>query len=306
MFSEYGPAEVLHLAEVPQPMPKPNEVLVEVKAVSINPLDWKIRAGYLAPVFGTNFPKRIGSDFAGVVREVGNDVSNYQPGDEVYGMVNVFGGQAGSFAEWLAVPAGQLSAKPTALSFEEAAAMPVAGLTALQGMLNQAGLEAGETVLINGASGGVGSAAVQIAKTLGAIVTGVCSTDNVDMVRQLGADTVLDYKTTDVLSEAGTFDLVFDAVGKWSFAEASPLLNEDGRFLTTVPKAEDHKLAETEERFMVTQVGANRHDLTLLALWMNNGQLKPIIDSTFAMADVQAAHRRSETGRVVGKIVVTV
>lgn len=308
LFSEYGPAEVLHLADVPNPTPKANEVLVAVKAVSVNPLDWKMRAGYLAPVFGTNFPKRIGSDLAGVVREVGKDVSNYKPGDEVYGLIDIFGGQPGSFAELVAVPASQVSDKPAGLTFAEAASIPVVGLTALQGMLNQAGLVAGETVLVNGASGGVGVFAVQIAKILGATVTAVCSTDNVETVKQLGADTVLDYKKIDVLAEAGQFDLVFDAVGKWSFAEAKKLINEDGRFLTTNPSPENTALAETEEQLLITQVTPNRHDLMLLSLWINGGQLKPVIDSTFTMtdADVQEAHRRSESGRVVGKVVVTV
>lgn len=305
LFSEYGPADVLHLADVPQPVPKANEVLVDVRAFSINPLDWKIRAGYLAAVFGDKFPKRVGSDLAGVVREVGKDVSNYQPGDEVYGAADLFAGQPGSYAECVALPASQVSAKPTAMTFAEAASVPIVGLTALQGLLNQAGLAAGETVLINGASGGVGIFAVQIAKILGATVTAVCSTDNVEMVRQLGADTVLDYKKTDVPASAGTFDLVFDAVGKWSFAEAKKLVNEDGRFLTTSPSPDNLTLAETEEQLLITEVTINRHDLTLLALWINNGQLKTVIDATFAMTDIQAAHQRSETGRAVGKIVVT-
>ncbi len=294
------------MASVPTPTPKPNEVLVDVKAFSVNPLDWKIRAGYMAPVMGNQFPKQVGSDLAGVVRTVGKDVSNYQPGDEVYGGVNLFAGQPGSYADQVALPASQLSAKPTTLSFAEAASVPSVGLTALQGMLNQAALVAGETVLINGASGGVGVFAMQIANILGATVTAVCSTDNVEAVRQLGAHTVLDYKKTDVFAEAGQFDLVFDAVGKWAFDDARKLLNEDGRFLTTNPSPENTALAETEEQLLITEVATNRHDLMLLALWIDGGQLKPVIDSTFSMADIQDAHRRSETGRAVGKIVVTV
>ncbi len=306
LFSEYGPASVLHLAEMPAPTPKANEVLIEVKAFSINPLDWKVRAGYMAAVFGDKFPMLIGSDLAGVVREVGKDVSNYQPGNEVYGMVNLFGGQPGSYAEYIALPANQISAKPTTLNFAEAAAVPSCGLTALQGMLNQAALVAGETVLINGASGGVGVFAVQIAKILGATVTAVCGPTNVDLVRGLGADTVLDYTKTDVLAEGGQFDLVFDAVGKWPFPDAKKLLTEDGRFLTTDPSPDNTALAETEEQLLLVNVSPNRHDLTLLALWINGRQLKPVIDSTFAMADIQAAHQRSESGKAAGKIVVTV
>ncbi|MBC8153212.1 MAG: NAD(P)-dependent alcohol dehydrogenase [Bacteroidetes bacterium] len=306
LFSEYGPADVLHLADVPPPTIKPNEVLIEVKAVSVNPLDWKIRAGYMAPIFGPQFPKRVGSDVAGIIREVGKDVSNYTPGDEVYGMVNPFGGQPGSFAEQIALPANQVSDKPTAMTFAEAASVPVVGLTALQGLLNQAGLVAGETVLVNGASGGVGIFAVQIAKILGATVTAVCSTANVETVRQLGADTVLDYTQMNVLEEAGSFDLVFDAVGKWAFSDAIKLVDDDGRFLTTNPSPENMALTETEEQLIITTVTPNRHDLMLLTLWINSGQLKTVIDSTFALSDVADAHRRSETGRVVGKVVVTV
>ncbi len=306
LFSEYGAANVLHLADVPQPTPKPNEVLIEVKAFSINPFDWKIRAGYMAAVFGDRFPMLIGGDLAGIIREVGKDVSNYQPGDEVYGMVNLFAGQPGSYAEFIALPASQVSAKPTASTFAEAAAVPVVGLTALQGMLNQAALVAGETVLINGASGGVGVFAVQIAKILGATVTAVCGPTNVELVRQLGADTVLDYTQTNVLEAGGQFDLVFDAVGKWSFPEAQKLLTEDGRFLTTSPSPENTTLAETEEQLIIVDVKPNRHDLALLALWINGEQLRPVVDSTFAMADIQAAHQRSESGKVAGKIVVTV
>ena len=306
LFSEYGPASVLHLADVPSPTPNPNEVLVEVKAFSINPLDWKIRAGYMAAVFGNQFPMLIGSDLAGIVRAVGKDVSNYQPGDAVYGMVNIFAGQRGSYAEQVVLPANQVSAKPTALDFTEAASVPCCGLTALQGMLNQAALVAGETVLINGASGGVGVFAVQIAKILGATVTAVCGPANVERVRSLGADVVLDYTKTDVLTQAGPFDLVFDAVGKWAFPDARTLLNEDGRFLTTNPSPDNTALAETEEQLLIVNVTPNRHDLSLLALWLNGGQLKPVIDSTFTMADIQQAHQRSESGRATGKIVVTV
>ena len=216
VYQKYGPPDVLELKEVEKPTPKEDEVLVKVHAASVNPLDWRIlradpflvrlKLGLLKPK-----NKILGADIAGRVEAVGGNVREFQPGDEVFG--EKFENGLGGFAEYVSVPESALALKPTSTTFEEAAAVPVAAVTALQGLRDKGQIQPGQKVLINGASGGVGTFAVQIAKSFGAEVTGVCSTRNLDMVRSIGADHAIDYTQEDFTKNGQTYDLIYCAVG---------------------------------------------------------------------------------------------
>ena len=223
---EYGGPEVLKVEEIEKPVPNDNQVLVKVRANSVNPLDLTIRGPLLLrPLFGLRKPKdtRLGVDYSGTVEAVGKNVTNFKPGDEV------FGGKNGALAEYVCVLADRaVVLKPANMTFEQAAAVPVAAITALQGLRDKGKIQAGQRVLINGASGGVGTFAVQIAKSFGTEVTGVCSTRNVDLVRSIGADHVIDYTKEDFTKTDQRYDLIFDLVGNHSFSERRGILNPNG------------------------------------------------------------------------------
>ena len=215
-FNAYGGPEQLILAEVPTPQPGPGQVLVEVAASAVNPIDWKLHSGLLRWVRPVRFPATPCFDFAGEVKALGPQTSGFKPGERVFGMLPMRA--YGAAAEYLAVDAAYVAAMPGNLSFQEAAGLPLAGMTALQALRDQGRLAANQRVLIVGASGGVGHYAVQIAKALGAQVTGVCSTRNIDLVRSLGADAVIDYTRNEAMSQHGPFDLIFDTVMSQAFS----------------------------------------------------------------------------------------
>jgi len=223
---EYGGPEALTLVDVEKPAPADNQVLVRVRAASVNPLDLTIRGLWLLrPMSGMRKPKdtRLGVDYAGTVEAVGKNVTNFKPGDEV------FGGKNGAIAEYVCVLADRsVVLKPANMTFDQAAAVPVAAITALQGLRDKGKIRAGQKVLINGASGGVGTFAVQIAKSFGTEVTGVCSTRNVDLVRSIGADHVIDYTKEDFTKTDQRYDLIFDLIGNHSFSERRRILNPNG------------------------------------------------------------------------------
>src|SRR5213594_4204529 len=226
---EYGGSEVLKVEEIEKPVPNDNQVLVKVRAGSVNPLDLTIRGPWLIrPMLGLRKPKdtRLGVDYAGTVEAVGKNVTNFKPGDEV------FGGRNGALAEYVCVLADRaVVAKPGNMTFEQAAAIPVAAITALQGLRDKGKIQAGQKVLINGASGGVGTFAVQIAKSFGTEVTGVCSTRNVDMVRSIGADHVIDYTKEDFTKSGQRYDLIFDLVGSRSLSDCRRALTPRGTYV---------------------------------------------------------------------------
>ena len=234
VYHEYGSADVLKYEEVEKPVPKDDEVLIKVRAASVNPLDWRLMEGdprFLRLFFGLRKPKfgRPGVDVAGDIEAVGRNVTQFKPGDKV------FGGCSGAFAEYACTAASKLAMKPDNVTFEQAASVNVAGLTALQGLRDKGKIQPGNKVLINGAAGGVGTFAVQIAKTFGANVTGVCSTRNVEMVRSIGADEVIDYTQQDFtksdLTSNQRYDLILDCVGNHSFSACRRVLNPDGRLV---------------------------------------------------------------------------
>ena len=318
VYCEYGSPAVLRLEDVEKPVPADDQVLVRVRAASVNPLDWHFVRGtpYLLRLqAGLRKPRsiRLGVDFAGTVEAVGRDVTRFKPGDEV------FGGRSGAFAQYVAVGADRaLALKPAGLSFEEAASLPIAGVTALQGLRDRGRLRAGQRVLVNGASGGVGTFAVQIAKALGADVTGVCSGRNAQLVRSIGADRVVDYAREDFTQGAERYDLVLDNVGNHSLLECRRVLNprgtyvmvggQPGRWLDPMPRALGalllSRLVSQDMRMMLADL--NGRDLAVLADLAQAGKVRPVIDRRYALHEVPAALGYLEAGHARGKVVIDV
>jgi NADPH:quinone reductase-like Zn-dependent oxidoreductase len=320
LHCEYGGPEVLTLADVEKPTPTDNQILVRVRAASLNPLDLTIRGPWLLrPIFGMRKPKetRLGVDYAGTVEAVGKSVTQFKPGEEV------FGGRNGAIAEYVCALADRaVVPKPANMTFEQAAAVPVAAITALQGLRDKGKIRSGQKVLVNGASGGVGTFAVQIAKSFGTEVTGVCSTRNVDLVRSIGADHVIDYTKEDFTNGAQRYDLIFDLIGNHSFSERRRVLNPNGIcVMAGVGGAGWHdgmgmRLAGelnayvrsrfVREKFVAYIAAFNKADMTILADLMQSGKMRPVIDRTYTLNDVPAALQYLEQGHARGKVVVTV
>jgi NADPH:quinone reductase-like Zn-dependent oxidoreductase len=307
---------VLRYEDVAVPQPGDHEVLVEVRAVALNPLDWHYMTGtpYIMRLnSGLGRPKsdRLGVDFAGIVTAVGPAVTRFKPGDEV------LGSRFGAFAEYAVLAEDRaLVTKPSRLSFEQAAAVPVAAITALQGLRDKGHVKAGDKVLINGASGGVGTFAVQIAKALGAEVTGVCSTRNVELVRSLGADHVIDYKHEDFTRGDRRYDVIIDNVGNHPLRAVRRVLEPDGTHVMIGGPKDDPWLGPvlgfvkaplmsqvSSQQFAVLLAEMNAADLSVLNSMIEAGQVTPVIDRTYPLQDIPAAIAYLETQRARGKVV---
>jgi len=306
VIHEYGSADVLRYEEVEAPKIKPSELLVKVHAAAVNPVDWKIRKGMLKIITGNKFPMILGFDLAGVVLEVGSQVSNFRVGDEIYGSLSVPGG---AYAQLAAVPQNVAAAKLKNISFEEAAALPVAALTALQSLRDKANIQSGQSVLINGASGGVGIFAVQIAKALGTEVTGVCSGKNFDFVKSLGADVLIDYTQQDFTQNQTQYDIILDAVGKQTFDNCKKVLKSKGVYVTTLPNLQNivsigltSLFGSQKAKFILAQ--PNTADLLYLNELIETGKLRVVIDCTYPLQELAAAHQYSESERAKGKIAI--
>jgi len=311
VYHVYGSPDVLALAEIAKPVVKEDHVLIKVCAASVNPHDWHFLTGtpYLARLMaGPLKPKHkvLGVDVAGRVEAVGANVTQLQPGDAVLGSDD-----HGGFAEYASVPAAQVALKPASMSFEQAAAIPLAGLTALQGLRDHGRLEPGQRVLINGASGGVGSFAVQIAKAWGAQVTGVCSTRNLDLVRSLGADAVIDYTQEDFAQTGVRYDLIFDAARKRSFADCKRALGPGGIYVTTEVSPtlllQAGWVSLTGSQKMVSMLTRpNQEDLLVINELFEAGKVVPVIDRRYPLSEVPEAIRHIGAGHARGKVVITV
>ena len=308
-FDRYGSAEELQYRELSKPIAKSNELLVRVRASSVNPVDWKIRQGHLQLLTGFNFPRIVGSDISGVVVEVGSDVTKFQAGDEVYTFLNPIAG--GACAEYAVVAESSAAMKPKNITHAEAAAVPIAGLTALQALRDLGEIKAGYKVLINGASGGVGMFAVQIAKAMNAEVTGVCSAKNIDFVKSLGANFVLDYAEIDFTQQPEKYDIILDAVGTKTFAECEKVLQPEGVYISTLPSFDNLPPMLTSwfwpgKKAKFILANPNPADLGILRELIESEQVEPIVDRTYSLPEAAAAHAYSETGRAVGKIAIAI
>jgi NADPH:quinone reductase-like Zn-dependent oxidoreductase len=307
---KYGPPETLRMAEVDTPAPNAEEVLVKVLAASVNAADWHVMRGkplFSRATLGLLRPKHqiLGGDVAGQVEAVGSGVTRFQPGDEVY--ANLLDHGYGGFAEYVSVPMDVMSLKPANLSFEEAAAVPMAAVTALQGLRHHGEPQPTQKVLINGATGGVGSFAVQIAKSYGPEVTAVTSTRNLDLVRSLGADHVVDYTTTDFVGSGRRYDLILDTVGNRSVPDLKRALAEGGKAavtgFTSVAKLLGVSLRGGKDVAMV-QAHVTTKDLELLSELIEAGKVRPQIDRRYPFAEIPAAIAYREQGHARAKVVV--
>ena len=307
----YGPPDVLRLQEVEKPIPKDDEILMKVHSASVNRADSHGLRGtpFMARLIlgGLIKPKVkiLGYDFSGQVEAVGRNVTKFQPGDEVFGTNKVGGG----FAEYLSVIEDLILIKPPNVSFEDAASVPGAGVTALQCLQKYGGVQSGQNVMINGASGGVGTNAVQIAKALGATVTGVCSTTNLDMVRSIGADDVIDYTKEDFTQSEQMYDLIIDVVAKSSFSECKPILKPNGRYVTTAFSpglALKAKMVRGDKKMIPMLASPEKNDLIYLKDLLESGKLKPVIDRRYTLEQVSDAIRYLEEGHVKGKLIIKI
>lgn len=298
----------LTLAERETPVPGKADVLVKVKAASVNPKDWKLnyQLGRLATPLGRRFlPAVFGDDLAGEVLAVGDAVEGFAVGDRVFGMDMRL--RTASLAEYAVISQKRIAHMPQTASFAEAAAVPLAAQTALQG-LRKGGAVEGSEVLIIGASGGVGTYTVQIAKAMGCHVTAVCSTGNLELVRELGADAVIDYTAGDYRQDAGPFDLVYDVTSYETPGSCRKLMKPDAWFISTMGNGRSiwaTLLARKQNAALIT-VESYTNDLKTIATWMDAGKVKSIIDSQYAFAEAQQAYDRSRSGRARGKIVIRV
>jgi NADPH:quinone reductase-like Zn-dependent oxidoreductase len=318
VYHNYGSPDVLKLEEVEKPTPRDDEVLIKVYAAAVNAADWHLlRADpFLARLYnGLLKPKRtiLGSDVAGRVEAVGRNVKQFQPGDEVFG--DLFECGWGGFAEYVCVPEKTLVLKPARMTFEEVAAVPLAGVTALQGLRDKGQIQPGQKVLINGAGGGVGTFAVQIAKAFGAQVTGVCSTRNVDMVRSIGADHVIDYTQEDFTQKGQRYDLILAANGYHPISAYRRALNPEGIYVTTGGSMDQMVQAmflgpwismTGKKRMGNMTAKPNTKDLVFMKELLEGGKVVPVIDRRYPLSEVAEAIRYLEEGHAKGKVVITV
>ena len=318
VFRCYGSPDVIELENIEKPKPADNEILVKVKAAAVNPLDWHYMRGspYIMRLMGagTGSPTntRMGVDFAGTVEAVGKNVTEFKPGDAV------FGGGNGAFAEYLTVPEDRaVVSTPDNMSFEQAASVPIAAITALQALRDKGKVKPGQKVLINGASGGVGTFAVQIAKSFGAEVTGVCSGRNAEMVRSIGADHVINYKKEDYTEGGQTYDVIIDMIGNHSLSENRQVLSPEGIFviigggkgnwlgpLTGPIKAMMYS-PFVDQEFVLLMAHMDKKDLSVVSDLMKAGDLTPVIDRRYPLNEVPDAIRYSEEGHARGKIIIS-
>jgi NADPH:quinone reductase-like Zn-dependent oxidoreductase len=317
VYTNYGPPDVVQIKDVEKPVPGDDEVLIKVRAASVNPLDWHFMRGtpYLVRLMaGLRKPKdtRLGVDVAGQVEAVGKNVTQFKPGDEVFGACR------GAFAEYACTSESALVTKPKNVTFEQAASVPIAAFTALQGLRDKGEIQPAQKVLINGAAGGVGTFAVQIAKSFGAEVTGVCSTRNVDMVRSIGADRVIDYTQEDFTKSGQRYDLMLDMIGNHSLSACRGVLTPHGIYIPAGGSAGRWMIGPLARSITTLVLSlfvsqklvafflakSSKEDLTIMHELMANGKVKPVIDRRYSLREAPEAIRYLEEGHARGKVVI--
>jgi NADPH:quinone reductase-like Zn-dependent oxidoreductase len=301
-IDSFGGPDVLRFEDVPKPVAKAGEVLVHIQAAGVNPIDWKVRMGYMKEMFRSKLPMILGVDMAGVVDAAGDDVTDFKKGDAVYGYLGSSHG--GTYAEYVAADATALALKPESTDFVQAAGIPLVSLVAWQTLFDNAHLEKGQTVLIHGASGGVGHMAVQLAKWKGAKVIGTASAKNADFLRELGVDMVIDYRATKFEEVLRGVDLVLDTQAGDTQQRSYKVLKKGGMLISTLGidnPAEATRYSVRATGFMARPNGV---ELRQIARLIDEGKLKPVISMVFPLKDVAMAHQLSETGHVPGKIVL--
>ena len=318
IYTRYGSPDVVHIADVKTPVPSDDELLIRVRAASVNPYDWHFMRG--EPYFfrlrlGLRKPKiqLFGVDVAGRVEAVGKNVTQFKPGDAVFGMAT------GAFAEFVCTAPSKLALKPDSMTFEQAASVPIAGLTALQGLRDKGHIQPGQKVLINGASGGVGTFAAQIAKSFGAEVTGVCSTRNVELLRSVGADHVVDYTRENFTNGAPRYDLILDCIGNHSLSACRRALTPAGTYLIVGGRAGRWmtvfaaRLIRAQilsrfasQRLLFVSAKPIQQDLAVLGQLITSEKIKPVLDRRYPLRELPEAIRYLEQGHARGKVVITI
>ena len=309
VFNKYGNNDVVEVRDMPVPSPGTGEVLVKVRAASVNPVDWKMRAGQLRLITGYKFPKVLGRECAGEVVGTGSGVTRFKKGDQVILLPAVR--SMGAFAEYACAPEATTFRKSESISFEHAACIPIAGLTALQALRDKGQVSYSKKVLVNGASGGVGHFAIQIAKIFGAEVTGVCSGANTELVKGIGADKVVDYTQEDFTKGRERYDIIFDAVAKCSFGDCRNILTPDGIYISTLPSSSiilNQYLTRffTSKKALSIWVKPNAADMAWIQAQIEAGRIRIVIDKAYPLDQTKEALAYSETGKARGKIVLKV
>jgi alcohol dehydrogenase len=303
---KYGHAEIIQLNDVNTPRPEKGQALIEVHASSINPVDWKVREGYMQKVFQLNFPATLGFDFAGVVRELGGGPAGLKIGDKVYGQAGSWSGGTGAFAEFAVASAAAVARMPDKLSFAEAAVLPLTGVSAVQAITEHINLRSGQKILIQGGSGGIGSIAIEIAKNLGAHVIATASSKGAEFVKSLGADEAIDYSARPFEDAVADCDAVFDTVGGETYARSFKVLKKGGIIVSMLAQPDTKLAAQYGVRAIAqfTQVTAAR--LNALRELVERGVVTAHIDSTYPLERIREAFEAKEKGKVLGKIAVQI
>jgi len=304
VFDHYGGPEVLELRDMPRPVVRPSDVLIEVHAASVNPVDWKIRSGLLKEMVRYDFPLIPGWDVAGIVVDTGSEVGSFKKGDAVYSRTDI--SRNGTYAEYVAVDEKYVALKPTLLTYEEAASIPLVGLTAWQALVDFAGIKKGDRVLIHAGAGGVGTFAIQLAKDFCCYVATTCSTSNVEFVRSLGADLAVDYTKSDFTSELQGFDVVFDTLGGDIYRSSFKVLKQQSVMISILEQPE-HDLADRAGvRAGYLFMHPDGKGLAQISDFIEKGLIKPVVKNVFTLADARKAHELSESRHAQGKIVLKV
>ncbi len=306
-INSYGGAEVLEINEnVPKPSTSKGQVLIEVHAASLNPVDWKIRAGYLKDYFPLKFPVTMGGDFSGVISEIGEEVFGYKVGDSVYGQASILGGGSGSFAQYAAASTTKISHKPNILSDEEAAAIPLAGVSAFQALEEHIKLKSGQKILIHGGAGGIGTFALQIAKSTGAYVATTVNAKDKEFVKSLGADPVIDYKSESFEKMLSDFDAVFDTVGGETLDKSFQVLKSGGIIVSMMGEPNE----ALAKKYGVIAIGQNTdgttEKLNRLAKLVDEKKIKVEVDKVFSFSEAKEAFKELEQGHPRGKVVIKI
>jgi len=301
---EYGNSDVLHIEEMPVPQIAADELLIKIHAASVNPVDWMVREGYMKDMHMHTLPLTLGQDFSGTVEKIGSSVTGFKVGDNVFGRPSIE--RDGSYAEFIEVKATEVAIMPKSITYDEAATLPVAGTIAWETLVNRAKIKKGQRVLILGSSGGVGSLAVQIAKNKECYVIGTTSNVNLDFVKSLGANEVIDYKSQDFSKELSDIDVVLDTVGGENQEKAFKVIKRGGILVSTVSKPNLVIAERLGVRCEYASVGPNAHILNEIRTLIDMGQLHPVIDKVFKFEEAKQAQNYSQSGKARGKIVLEV
>jgi NADPH:quinone reductase-like Zn-dependent oxidoreductase len=304
-IEQYGGPEVLRLMDLPKPSVMEKDVLIEIHAASVNPVDWKVREGYLQDMLHHRFPLILGWDAAGIVAETGPGVTRFTRGDKVFTLTDI--ARNGTYAEYAAVDEQYVAMKPANISFEGAAAVPLVGLTAWQALVDYAGMKKGDKVLIHAGSGGVGSFAIQLAKSRGCFVATTCSTSHVDFVKALGADQVVDYTKGDFSLQLHDYDIVFDTIGGETYRNSFKVLRQQQGVIVSILEQPDHELAERNGvRAGYLFMHPDGHELEQIGELLETGRIKPVIGKILHMEEARHAQLLSQSHHARGKIVLQV